>query len=521
MENVSATTLVDWLPDARSYQDRPWYQYILIPHELAHQWFGDYVTTANWANTWLNEGFAEFMPGQYWAQKQGSRAEQDYYLDEYRQFMGIESGKPMPIAALGSNNIYPKGALVLEMLKSYLGEQGFWAGVHRYLDDHAHNVATTDDLRQAFLDATGENLDWFFNQWIYSAGYPSFVVTQSYDAAAHRLTLAVKQTQRDSLKADSSGLRYVIPETFTMPVDVRVGTAAGDVMRHAWIRQREDTIVIDGVSSAPTYVVFDDGNHILKKLTFDQPTEALAAQLDHDDNLWNRQWVLDQLKARVTDPAAIAAVARAATSADYYLTRQLAVADLRGTPGDVAIPALTAALRDTSAQVRNAAAAALGFVKDARSLELARTAWRDPSYTVRASALSSMLLLDTAGRAALVREGLKTPSYRDAIQNAALLWILRGDSTLFGDLQQVVGDQQLPMRILGSLAARGNARALDLLIANLDDSRPWVRGWAVSAFGAVPPAVRLSALEKALPTLKYADTKAQVARVMEQMRQPR
>jgi aminopeptidase N len=77
MENVSATTLVDWLPDARAYQDRPWYQYILIPHELAHQWFGDYVTTENWANMWLNEGFAEFMPGQYWGARLGRQAEDD------------------------------------------------------------------------------------------------------------------------------------------------------------------------------------------------------------------------------------------------------------------------------------------------------------------------------------------------------------------------------------------------------------------------------------------------------------
>ncbi|HWH52536.1 MAG TPA: M1 family aminopeptidase, partial [Gemmatimonadaceae bacterium] len=86
MENVSATTLVDWLPDSKAYADRPWYQYILIPHELAHQWFGDYVTTENWANTWLNEGFAEFMPGQYWKEKSGAHLEQDYYADEYRQF---------------------------------------------------------------------------------------------------------------------------------------------------------------------------------------------------------------------------------------------------------------------------------------------------------------------------------------------------------------------------------------------------------------------------------------------------
>src|SRR5216117_4299365 len=148
MENVSATTLVDWLPRPRDYQDRPWYPWILIPHELSHQWFGDYVTTENWANMWLNEGFAEFMPGQYWERTLGTHTAQDYYLDEYDQFMQIDRDRRMPLAALASNNIYPKGALVLQMLKQYLGEQCFWASVNRYLKAHAFENATTDDMRQ-------------------------------------------------------------------------------------------------------------------------------------------------------------------------------------------------------------------------------------------------------------------------------------------------------------------------------------------------------------------------------------
>src|SRR3989454_10375002 len=104
MENVSATTLGDWLPDERAYLDRPWYQWTLIPHELAHQWFGDYVTLENWANMWLNEGFAEFLPGQYWRVKLGPRADDDYYLDEYHQYLQIDRRRRMPLAALGSNN---------------------------------------------------------------------------------------------------------------------------------------------------------------------------------------------------------------------------------------------------------------------------------------------------------------------------------------------------------------------------------------------------------------------------------
>src|SRR5207302_7964775 len=332
MENVSATTLIDWLPDDRAYLDRPWYQWILIPHELAHQWFGDYVTTENWANMWLNEGFAEFMPGQYWATKLGRHAEDDYYLDEYRQYLLIDARRRMPLAALGSNNIYPKGALVLRMLRDYLGPERFWASLHLYLTRHALGNATSDDLRQAVLDATGENLDGFWNEWIYGAGHPAFTVTAAYDTAARTLALSVKQTEGDSAARDSTGPRYRTAAVFHMPLSIRVGTPAGDVVRRVQLTAREQTVSFPGLAGPPTMVVFDDGNTILKELTFDQPTSWLATELGQDLDLWNREWVIEELAKRPTDATALAALARAATAADYFPTRAQAAEALARFP---------------------------------------------------------------------------------------------------------------------------------------------------------------------------------------------
>ena len=522
MENVSATTLVDWLPRSRDYQDRPWYQWILIPHELAHQWFGDYVTTENWANMWLNEGFAEFMPGQYWARKQGPRAEEDYYLDEYTQFMQIDHERRMALAALASNNIYPKGALVLKMLHQYLGAQRFWASINRYLKDHALDNATTDDLRQAVLDATGENLDWFWDQWIYQAGYPEFTVAAKYDSSTSLVTLVVQQTQQDSSKADSSGLRHTTPAVFRMPVAIRVGTSGGgggDVIARAQLSRRQDTIVVRDVKTAPTMVIFDDGNAILKQLTFAQPTAWLATQLQRDPNLWNRHWVIAQLAQHPNDPAAGAAVAQAATSADYFLVRVAAIGALPAFPRSVALPALQAAARDTSAQVRAAAIEALGTVGGVEAATVARQAWSsDSSDAVRAAAVTALALTDSTNRRAIVLQGLSTVSYRDAIQIAAYRVLAgTGDTTLIDSVEARAGLDHFAVHVLAAFAARGSSRSLDLLVKHLDDERSYVRRWAVEAFRfSLPRPIGQPKLQAVVANLKYPDTKQAVTDVLQQ-----
>jgi aminopeptidase N len=520
MENVSATTLVDWLPDARAYADRPWYDWILIPHELSHQWFGDYVTTMNWANMWLNEGFAEFMPGQYWETRLGRHAADDYYLDEYQQFMQIDAQRRMPLASLGSNNIYPKGALVLRMLEHLLGPERFWAAIHRYLTDHAFGTATTDDLRQAVLEATGENLDWFWDEWMYQAGYPELTVTAAYDSGAARLTLHVLQTQPDTAKADSTGLRITTPAVFRMPLAIRVGTAAGDVVAHAQLDQRDQSIVIDGLKGPPTMVVFDDGNAVLKTLTFDQPTAWLAAQLQRDPDLWNRQWVIERLASRRADSAAVAALARAAVSADYFLTRVQAAEALDSAPAAVALPGLESAMADTSAQVRSAAVRALGKIGGERATALVRGAWtHDTSYEVRGRALTALAHLDTTGRRALIAQGLATRSYRDAIVNGALGAILEAnDTTFISQLDSAVGNAIEPSFVLAILGARGDARALDLLVGHLNDDRAGVRRWALIAIeNALPPELARARLVGARDRLAHTDTQQAVTGALDRL----
>ena len=517
MENVSATTLVDWLPDARAYLDRPWYRHSLIPHELAHQWFGDLVTAENWANYWLNEGMAEFMPGQYWGAKQGAHAEQDYYLAEYRQFLEADARRRMPLATYNSNNVYPKGALVLEMLKTQLGAEPFWASIRRYLTRHAYGSATSDDLRQAVLEATGQSLPWFWSQWIYSAGYPAFAVTSAYDSTARALTLTVRQTQVDTATADSTGLRFATPLAFRAPIAIRVATAQGEVVRRVTIDRREQTVRIDSLPGAPTMVAFDDANAVVKTLAFDQPTAWLAALLDRHPHLWQRAWAIEQLAARPTDSLAGLPLARAARQADYSLTRAEAAAALGKFPQALALPALEAATRDTAAMVREAAIGALGTVGGARAGALAAEAWRrDSSYQVRAAALIALVKLGTPGARETVLEGLALPSYRDAIRSAAVAAVVQHpDSGLVTALAGQLGTTPLPALALSALTARGNAPARRALIGALDDRRNWVREWLLEAVAdQFDEAAALAFLREAEQGLRSPDARSDVSQAI-------
>ena len=483
MENVNASTMADWLPDPRAAADQPWYRHVLIPHEAAHQWFGNYVTPLNWAHNWLNEGFAQFMGGQYWAERAGAAVAEDYYLDDYGLYLSVDRRRRMPLSSFGSNNIYPKGSLVLRMLERTLGAERFRASLNRFLTRHAFGNAASEDLRRAIADATGQDLGWFFDQWVYQAGHPEFAVRATWDSAGGTLSLAVAQTQGDTLKPDSTGVGFRVRAAFRGRVVVGVGLPSGDLVREIDLDRREQTIAIAGVRGPPTMVIFDDGNRMLKTLDFEQPTAWLAAALASDADLWSRAWALGRLADRAADPAAAAALVLAAQTADQARLRAEAAAALAGFPTAAALPGLESALADTSARVREAAVGALSGHADPRAFALARETFaRDTSYGVRAAAVAAAASLDPVGARELVLEALKTPSYRDVIQAAALeVAVESGDSTMVAAAEAQLGDQRMVALALGAMAVRGNQAAKAALERHRTDQRPRVRRWVAEA----------------------------------------
>ena len=364
------------------------------------------------------------------------------------------------------------------------------------------------------LDATGENLAQFWAEWMYRPGYPRFSVRAAYDSASHRLSLSVRQTQGDSARLDSTRADSAWPPTpkvYHAPVTVLVGTSHGDVRHRAMIDAREQTIVIDSLPDAPTMVVFDEGNAIVKALDFPQPTSWLATELEKDPDLWDRWWAIGELALHTDDSLAVRALARATTGADYFLTRRQAALALARFPGATAYAALDSARRDTSAQVRDAAITSLGVIGGEAALPALRAAMNDSSYGVQAAALAALIRVDTANRASWIARGLATKSYRDAIQSTTLNMIARlGDPSYTASVDSLRGENALAANTLAVLAVRGDSAALSALIRSLDDTRPYVREWTLRAIRRMPADLRDPPLRAIAGSLRDAKTRSAV-----------
>ena len=216
MENVGATTLVDWLPDPRASGT------------------GRGIASRSSRTSWRTSGRQPGDGGEL-GQLLAARGTRGVHAGPVlgREARPPRGGRFLPggvptvprprcptphaLAAYNSSVVYPKGALVMEMLKQYLGPQRFWRAINRYFTRHAYGSATTDDLRQAVLEATGESLSWFWSQWMYRAGHPEFQVASAYDSSARALTLTVRQTQTDTTKPDANGVRYRRPRSSARP----------------------------------------------------------------------------------------------------------------------------------------------------------------------------------------------------------------------------------------------------------------------------------------------------------------
>ncbi len=469
MENISATTMLEqMIHDERSELDGT--ADSLESHELAHQWFGDFVTCRSWADAWLNESFATYFQA-LWDEKSVGRddflyldvkSNQDQYFGAWRR------NQRRPIVTEHYNSpddmfdtyAYPGGGAVLHMLRVTLGDENWWRAIHHYLTKYAHQPVETEQFRIAIEEATGQSMDWFFDEWLYKMGHPIFKVTQEYDAASKTVALKVRQEQK--LDPGSS-----FPQTtfFRMPVEIEIGTAAGTHIEKVLIEPKEEQTFTFKVDSEPLLIDFDYGGTLIKELHFEKTTAQLSYQLSHDPDVLGRIFALNELSARMKDKATAAdesatitrAIATAATGDAFWGVRIDSVSALRGMAGADARTALVAAVKDKNLRVRARAIGVLGATKDASLASVYAEYLNDRSYNViRASANAMGATKDATAYDAL-NKLLDQSSWRDSIRISGL----------------------------AGLAALGDPRAVDTAIHYAaKGNSAGVRGAAISVLGA-------------------------------------
>jgi aminopeptidase N len=419
MENVSATTLAARdIVHADLASERPEGADALVSHEMTHQWFGDLVTCKDWTNTWLNEGFATFGATLWEEHYYGPDAAAYRYWREQNSWMQSNELFPVPIVTRNIDdsveyvgNVYDKGGWVLRMLREQLGNDAFFRALKHYLETYRLQNVVSADLAKAIEESSGTNIDQFFDQWIYGAGAPRFDVRSSYNTAAKKVSLSVKQTQKVE---GHVGL-------FRVPIDVAVTTSRGEKIFPIEVSKAEETFSF-AAEEQPTMVLFDKGDRILKSADFQKTPEEWIRQLQSARDVPDRADAAVALGNIHDNDAVVDALGEAARHDKFWGVREEALRSLGRINSGAARKKVLAAVSEDQPWVRVVAVEQLGkFHGDedvAKRLE--KIYEDDKAYSVRGAALQALAQAKDAGVAALLEKALGTDSPDNVLRRAAL-----------------------------------------------------------------------------------------------------
>ena len=383
MENTSTTILTDrCLIDQRASIDHTWTE-SLVAHELAHQWFGDLVVIKHWSHAWIKEGMASYSEVLWTESEYGKAAASYYLLGEARSYLEEDASRyrrPMvthvyrEAIELYDCHLYEKAACVYHMIRSILGEDLFGKAIHTFVRDNAHKTVETVDLLRAIEKATGYNLLFLFDQYVYRGGHPDYKVAYSWDNQNNLAQLTVTQTQDEK-------------ELFDLKIPVAFAYLnSEDLTYNLRIHQKEQTFYFP-LAQKPDFVKFDRGNNFLKTVTLEYPIGELKAQLQQDPDPISRIYAATAI-AKKGGLEAIEALGTSLENEPFWGVRVEVAKQLATLRLDQAVTALIKGLNDEKAQVRRAVVEGLSEIKTLDSYNALKSLLEtgDASYYVEAAA---------------------------------------------------------------------------------------------------------------------------------------
>ena len=257
MENTTAVIFGEFMHGtSRELLDNNKLNEKIVAHEMFHHWFGDLVTTESWSNLTLNEGFANYSEYLWLEHKHGKDVAEQLRMEEIEGYKNgnPDGGRPLihyryeDKESMFDAISYNKGGAILHMLRNYVGDEAFFAALNLYLKRNEYTEVEADELRLAFEEVTGEDLNWFFNQWFLGAGHPQLEINYDYNATTKTASVTVEQHQPGT---------PTVAHIFNIPLEIDLYDAAGNVRKEkVRITQRKQTFSWE-VATKPALINFD------------------------------------------------------------------------------------------------------------------------------------------------------------------------------------------------------------------------------------------------------------------------
>ncbi len=285
MENTTATLHQESAyQNARELSDgNEWEE--TIAHELFHQWFGDLVTAESWSNITVNESFANYSEYLWDEYKYGKDWADAHNYDDMQGYLMSGGEKKDLVRFFYSSRedvfdgvSYNKGGRILHMLRNYVGDEAFFKSLHVYLTNNKFKTGEAAQLRLAFEEVTGKDLNWFWNQWYYGSGHPKLKISYNYDSTGYAAVI-VNQTQKSG-------------KVFTLPIAIDVYVDGNKTRHQIIVNNKTDTFYFN-TSKKPEWISVDADKILLAEKTEDKTAENYQAQWKYGKNYLDRKEALD------------------------------------------------------------------------------------------------------------------------------------------------------------------------------------------------------------------------------------
>ena len=353
-----------------------------IAHELFHQWFGDLVTAESWSNLTVNESFANYSETLWEEYKKGKDAGDFHNNNDmagYLQGPGNDKKDLVRFKYADKEDMfdgvsYNKGGRILHMLRNYVGDDAFFKALNNYLTTNKFKAGEAGQLRLAFEEVTGMDMNWFWNQWYYGSGHPELKIDYAYDDAEGKATVTVEQTQKSG-------------KVFRLPVAIDVYNGAVKKRYNVWIENKSETFIFN-YTQRPTLINFDADKILLAVKKDNKTAENYVQQIKVAPLFMDRKEALDYFGKNNMPELALGLQDKFAPLRRSTINK-LATSKM-ATEANVVKAVETIANSDKDRRTKAAAISFLAKTKDAKYQSLYEKNISDSSYTVAAASLAGL-----------------------------------------------------------------------------------------------------------------------------------